>query len=424
MTFVGHHKKRKAPAKQLTETPLTLPFWAKSIDEVRLSGDWLVIHGTGSSTAPMPSTLAREEGRKDLLSDPELPVAFKARTGDDWKKLSLPHLEFVDAETDEDLVDYVKKYGPVLAWAAKREDGEVLAAQNLVVLRREQRIFAAAFKLREALWKIPEEDKTAFDNAWATYEHAGNRVVEIEGGNAELHLRPREVSATEHETCIRAASQAQWKLFKLAERLRPKFEPIVSAVSTLANLVEQAQQARREELPYDVIRPEVAPEHFPYPSPPDFSAWELLGPQRRHLVSVFKSYVDDQIKRDLLDRVFWGGQRALCALLDDFPPKLYVENGIILELPSSTRFGIRPALYFMLRRYFQMGKALVVCERCRTSFFSESGRKRVRFCGADCSRRQRQSQYYFDTVKKKRRKESKKKRKLQLTSGRKTRGHT
>lgn len=228
-------------------------------------------------------------------------------------------------------------------------------------------------------------------------------------------MRSQKVSPTERKTRLRAAGQAQRELFTLVARLRPKFEPIVSAVSTLANLVEQARQAPREELPYDVIRPEVAPQHFPYPSPPNFSAWELLEPQHCHLVSVFKSFVDDQIKHDWLDRVFWGGQRALCAILDDFPPRLFVEDGIVLEFPSSTFFGIRPALYFMLRRYFQMGKALLVCERCGTSFFSDNARKRVRFCGADCSRRQRQSEYYFEKVKK-RKKELKKKREIQPTS--------
>ena len=40
--------------------------------------------------------------------------------------------------------------------------------------------------------------------------------------------------------------------------------------------------------------------------------------------------VEDQLKEDWLDRVFWGGQRALCAILDDFPPRLFVEDGIVL----------------------------------------------------------------------------------------------
>jgi hypothetical protein len=398
INIVEHGKKQEAPRKQLTEPPLTLPFWAQSIDEVRPCGDWLVIHGTGASWEPIPST-PETEGIKDLLSDLKNsapPVAFKARTSDDWTKLSRPALDFSGAKTDEALVDYVKKYGPVLAWACS--DGyEVVAAQSLAVLRREQKIFAAAFELQQALRKIPKEDRTDLDNAWVEYEPARDRLNEI----TEARLLSRETSASEHKARILSHDLARRKLLESEAKLRRETEPIKSAVSTLVGLVEEARRVPVEECPVDIIPRDIFPHNFPLASP-EFPSWELprLFPQ----LPVFKLLVERGADPRF---VFWYGQRTLCTVLDEFPPKLFAEGAIVQELPHSTSFGIRPALYFMLRRYFQMGKEVRFCAKCGRPFVSESARKLARFCGAECSQKQRQHEYYFDKGKKRRAKRPK-----------------
>src|ERR1035441_2589942 len=251
MTFVEQKKTQKAPPEQVTEPPLTLPFWAKSIDEVRPRGDWFVIHGTGAASEPVASTLARKAGMKDLLSDLNdfaPPVQFKARTSDDWRKLSRPALDFLDAKTDEALVDYVNKYGPVLAWACS--DGyEVVAAQSLAVLRREQKVFAAAFELKEALGKISQEDRMDLHNAWAEYEPTRDELNKV----TEDRLRSHKISVGAYKHLIRSHDNAQQKLSDLKVKLRPKFERIRLAAMTLATLVIEAGGAPMEECPKEII---------------------------------------------------------------------------------------------------------------------------------------------------------------------------
>jgi hypothetical protein len=92
-----------------------------------------------------------------------------------------------------------------------------------------------------------------------------------------------------------------------------------------------------------------------------------------------------------------AGHRVVCDLVNAFPPQVrrYDEN--VIEGPhENLTCGIRPLLYYILRReYLQRGR-IGVCANtaCRNLF--EIERTGARFCSEECSRRQRQREYWAE----------------------------
>jgi hypothetical protein len=95
--------------------------------------------------------------------------------------------------------------------------------------------------------------------------------------------------------------------------------------------------------------------------------------------------------------MLWIGHRTLCRLLDKFPCRLHCEDGRVVELPEHTPFGIRPALYFMLRSDYERGREIQMCQRteCGQSFVVE--RAGGQYCSPRCSKLQRQRDYWDET---------------------------
>lgn len=107
------------------------------------------------------------------------------RTGKDS-----PHIRFANADGDNELIDFVRKFGPVvcttsnmltstastqLLKAASDEDVRILlkARQNLEELRNEQKIYRAALSLN---WELAQEGN---DYDW---DHAHTQIAEIMHG--------------------------------------------------------------------------------------------------------------------------------------------------------------------------------------------------------------------------------------------------
>jgi hypothetical protein len=68
-----------------------------------------------------------------------------------------PHIRFANAKTDQELITFVKKFGPIWTESIAEEDTDRFlfraAKQSLDTLHREQRIYAAALDLLEELAK-------------------------------------------------------------------------------------------------------------------------------------------------------------------------------------------------------------------------------------------------------------------------------
>ena len=95
--------------------------------------------------------------------------------------------------------------------------------------------------------------------------------------------------------------------------------------------------------------------------------------------------------------------RVICELINTFPIRVYRWGRTAIEGPfPDLRYGVRPLLYYFLRKAYLGRNSVSVCanERCRQIF--ETERAGQRFCSADCSRQQRQREYWADRGKKQR----------------------
>jgi hypothetical protein len=90
-------------------------------------------------------------------------------------------------------------------------------------------------------------------------------------------------------------------------------------------------------------------------------------------------------------------------LVNAYPPVVHVWGQTPVEAPDwDLTFGIRPLLYYILRRQYLQTSGIAVCRNveCRAVF--EIERAGQEFCSDVCSRRQRQREYWKTTGKRRR----------------------
>ena len=110
---------------------LAVPAWAERIT-VERDGEQLIVRGEGRTG------LATRQGmtsQNDLLW--QYAQFTKPWTGKDRTGTRLPHIQFANAITDEDLVGFVRRFGPLLASVSSLSDRNPVVNQDLRVLRRE-----------------------------------------------------------------------------------------------------------------------------------------------------------------------------------------------------------------------------------------------------------------------------------------------
>jgi hypothetical protein len=86
---------------------------------------------------------------------------------------------------------------------------------------------------------------------------------------------------------------------------------------------------------------------------------------------------------------------VICELVNAFAPLVYTWGDSPVEAPHwDIAAGIRPLLYYMLRREYLRAAGIGICRNfdCRQVF--EIERSGQEFCGEECSRLQRQREYW------------------------------
>jgi hypothetical protein len=129
----------------IVEREITFPRWAARIS-IERDGDILRVSGTGRifHNAPIARLKGADEDLLRLYRE-SVKLGTEKRTG----KLS-PHIQFANCRTDEELIHFVGRFGPVLASPKLATDeglGTISALQPLDSLRREHTIFAGAVGL-------------------------------------------------------------------------------------------------------------------------------------------------------------------------------------------------------------------------------------------------------------------------------------
>ena len=122
---------------------LGVPTWAAKIN-VRLDAETLVVLGEGRKAMPVPAgqlTLGEDMLRQYTEYSRQW---SEGRTG----KRS-PHIQFANASNDDELVAFVRRFGPIQADGSlmERPNGMIMARQDLPGLRRDHLMFKGAMKL-------------------------------------------------------------------------------------------------------------------------------------------------------------------------------------------------------------------------------------------------------------------------------------
>jgi hypothetical protein len=84
--------------------------------------------------------------------------------------------------------------------------------------------------------------------------------------------------------------------------------------------------------------------------------------------------------------------RALCMVLNEFPPKLVPFSGEVIELPDTCDEGIRNAIYYQLRRDYLAQRTIGTCLNCGGHF--QVLKRGARACSESCRRTLRNQQYW------------------------------
>lgn len=266
--------------------------------------------------------------------------------------LASPHISFPNATSDQALMEFVEEFGPVVATdvfedkvdqtqangtSLEEKDwrGFVGARQDLATLRIERRTYAAALELLTEL-------------------RLGENAVDI--------------SAIQRHISDIADGVSSWPEQREAERqwrTSHNFAP-------MAWHFDSNQRHFIWLLKADVFLQEPPPLDGAFGTGPDYVGWALrMKPYR-------------------------AGHLVLCALINAFDTEVkYFKDRPVETSPfGSLRFGVRPALYLILKHLYLGGSGVPVCGNDRCRRFFENERAGQRFCTPECSQRYRQRKYW------------------------------
>jgi len=347
MAFVEHDLHKTYP-----------PFvWAKDIS-VTVCGDELEISGT--------RVMLEEEWRAgpDFLREYRQAVG---RNGPQKRQgKNSPHIQFANAETDQELIKFIQRFGPIVASSLRSEERptpEVIDVPG--VLHHEYSVDRTILVARQVLAELRNEHRA--------YRAALSLVSELQRGK---YADTRKIGENVSEI--------------------------------LANISKWPEQWEREQR---FLASGVA-----FTSQ---SNWLFRRDNLEHL-ELYKYYAsrektDDPMTNALVMDPVSAGHHSICEVVNAFSSLVYPWGKTPIEAPHwDLTCGIRPVLYYILRReYLLKTRSIAICRNtaCRQLF--EIERFGQEFCSEECSRLQRQREYW-----KKRGKTLRKRRSKGETTGR------
>jgi hypothetical protein len=262
----------------------------------------------------------------------------------DWSKghtgKNSPHIQFANADTDEKLVAYVKRFGPVVArsvcerFADQGEEEEdpatIVAEQDMTELWNERIIYHSALTLAAEL----EREK-------ADVAIIRNCISKIAGNIVDWQ---RQRQREEHLRKANSEPEPSWRFGEEAVRAVKEF----------------GSDAFWE-----------PPTH-----------WE----RNKLLLATTTAIAPNPVR---------AGHNIICELVNTFPPLVYVWGSRPIEGPHlDLRYGIRPLLYHILRQKYRERRGIGACANAQCRELFEVERAGQQYCTDVCSRQQRQREYW------------------------------
>ena len=258
-----------------------------------------------------------------------------------------PHIQFANAETDQELVRFVQRFGPVVVSSLRTEERDSPSSVDL-----------------PGLGKI---------------EFPGTRTVLVARQDlAELRSERRAYRAA-----LSLVGELQWGK-------RADVSKIQECVSAILESVSQwpAQWEREHKL-------RASGQGCPRQPP-----WLFRQDNLRHLEEykyfACRERTDDVLREAITMAPLAAAHHSICELVNAFEVLVYPWGNIPVEAPDwDLTGGIRPLLYYILRReYLLKARSVDICRNTDCRHLFEIERFGQTFCGEDCSRLQRQREYW------------------------------
>jgi hypothetical protein len=348
MAFVEHTLQRTYP-----------PFvWAKDIS-VTVCGDELEVSGT--------RVMLEEEGRAAPNFLREYRQAVSRYGPQKRQGKNSPHIQFANAETDQELIKFVQRFGPVVVSSLRSEERPTPQVIDVPgILHDEYSVDRTILVARQVLAELRSEHRA--------YRAALNLVSELQLNNY-------------------ADSR------KIGE----------SVTEIVANISQWPGQWEREQ--------QLLASGVGFASQPPW----LFGRDNLRHVELDAYYAsrersDDSLREALVIKPVAAGHSAICELVNAFSSLVYTWGKTPIEAPHwDLTCGIRPLLYYILRReYLLKGGSIGICRNTDCRKFFEIERFGQEFCSEECSRLQRQREYWKKRGKTLRKRRSKKNKKLSV----------
>ncbi len=312
--------------------------WAKDIS-VKICPDELEVSGM--------VVMDEEEGRAapDFLR--EYRQAISRYGGQKRQGKNSPHIRFANSETDEELIKFVQRYGPIVVSSLRKEDRPtpyVIDVPGVV-----------------------------------HYEYSGDRTFLV----ARQVLAELRSEHRAYRAALSLVSELQAKKYADTHKIAENVSEISANISKWPEQWERERQLRGSGLGYAIQPP-----------------WLFRQENVEHLenceyyASLERS--DDPMRNALVMDPVDAGHYSICELVNAFSSKVYPWGKTPIEAPDwDLTCGIRPVLYYILRReYLLKARSIGICRNtdCRQLF--EIERFGQEFCSEECSRLQRQRDYW------------------------------
>jgi hypothetical protein len=257
---------------------------------------------------------------------------------------------FANATGDEQLIEFVRDFGPVSSAVA-----EIVEPSESLSLLDRNADFRQSIQSVERLETLRAERRV--------YAAALRLMIELRCGEKECN--PMVV--------------------------RDLVSEIIEGVKEWPALCENERQKREESLWGPV-------------------SW-VFNEHTHEVLHRYQSEIENRIERQqgglphLTPSVHWTGNRVLHCILNSF----CTEIGCVQDHPTeilplhALRFGIRPALYLILRREYLAQGGVIICANDRCGAFFVSERAGQKYHSDDCSRQARQREYWRSAGRRKRR---------------------
>jgi hypothetical protein len=312
--------------------------WAKDIS-VKVCGDELEVSGI--------VVIDTEEGRAAPDFFREYRQAVSRYGGQKRQGKNSPHIHFANAETDEELINFVQRFGPIVVSS----------------LRTEERSTPYVIDVPGVVH----------------YEYSGDRTVLV----ARQVLAELRGERRAYHAAITLVSELQRNKDADTQKIAESVSEILTNISKWPEQWERERRLRESGLGY-ARQP----------------AW-LFRQENLEYLKNYEYYAslektDDPMTSALRMDPIAAGHYSICEVVNAFSSLVYPWGKTPIEAPHwDLTGGIRPVLYYILRReYLLKARSIGICRNTDCRHLFEIERFGQEFCSEECSRLQRQREYW------------------------------